>query len=53
VAVIAYGGEDASSTGVLAAGTACLLIAAATIWGVRVSTRGAETMADSGQLGQP
>ena len=39
VAAVAYGGEDASSAGVMAAGLASLLIAAATIWGVRVATR--------------
>lgn len=40
VAGVAYGGLDASSGGVLAAACACVLIAAATIWGVRASTRG-------------
>jgi hypothetical protein len=39
VATIAYGGSDASSGAALAAGVACVLIAAATIWGVRASTR--------------
>lgn len=39
VAVVAYGGEEASSIGVVAAGCACLLIAAAMIWGVRAQTR--------------
>jgi len=39
VATIAYGGRDTSSSAALAAGVACILIAAATIWGVRVSTR--------------
>jgi hypothetical protein len=38
VATIAYGGSDTSSGAALAAGVACVLIAAATIWGVRAST---------------
>ena len=39
VAAVAYGGEDASSVGVVAAGIASVLIVAATVWGVRVATR--------------
>jgi hypothetical protein len=39
VATIAYGGSDGSSGAALAAGLACVLIAAATIWGVYASTR--------------
>jgi hypothetical protein len=39
VATIAYGGSDGSPGAALAAGVACVLIAGATIWGVRASTR--------------
>ena len=39
VAAVAYGGEDASSVGVVAAGISSVLIVAATVWGVRVATR--------------
>ena len=52
VAAVAYGGEDASSVGVVAAGFSSLLIVAATIWGVRVATRGDDATLDNVQPGQ-
>jgi 4-hydroxybenzoate polyprenyltransferase len=52
VAAVAYGGENASSVGVVAAGFASLLIAAATIWSARVATRGEEAKLDKVQPDQ-
>ena len=47
VAAVAYGGQDATSVGVVAAGIASVLLVAATIWGVRVATRGEAAKLDN------
>jgi hypothetical protein len=47
VAAVAYGGQDATAVGVLAAGIASVLLVAATIWGVRVATRGEAAKVDN------
>jgi hypothetical protein len=52
VATIAYGGRDATPGAALVAGTACVLIAAATIWGVRASTRVGRANVDHVQLSE-